>query len=310
LVLKKIDFSNGELSANAVIATLTSSGLPAIEHKHDPLIGAQWTLAASAATVLIHLLMRWVDLHPFLVVFWRNATCLALILPAVIATRAWQAGRPALSRHALRGIVNTGAMITLVMGLNRIPFAEVTALTFASAPFTLFGSIIFLREHPGPVRWLSALLGLIGVIIISPPGAGWLGSGGMLVLTSAALFAAANLVGKAQVQVASNLSILFYLFAALTFFSAPLAASVWQWPGGEALLLIGSMALIAIFAHYAFIAALRWADVSFLALFDYLRLIWGALVGIFVFGEALELSLILGGVLIIVAAIIPFAARN
>jgi len=58
LVLKKIDFSNGELSANAVIATLTSSGLPAIEHKHDPLIGAQWTLAASAATVLIHLLMR------------------------------------------------------------------------------------------------------------------------------------------------------------------------------------------------------------------------------------------------------------
>ena len=254
--------------------------------------------------------MRWVDLHAFLVVFWRNAACLALILPAVVAARAWRAERRALSRHALRGIVNTGAMVTLVMGLNRIPFAEATALTFASAPFVLFGSIIFLGERPGLVRWLSALLGLVGVIIVAPPGVGWLGSGGMLVLTSAALFAAAYLVGKAQVRIASNLSILFYLYAALTFFSAPLAASVWRWPDGEIFLLIAAMALVAVFAHYAFIAALRWADVSFLALFDYLRLIWGALVSIFIFDEALSPSLIIGGLLIIVAAIIPFTARN
>ncbi len=267
-------------------------------------------LAASAATVFIHLLMRWVDLHPFMIVFWRNAICLAFILPVVILARAWRAEPRALPRHALRGIVNTGAMITLVMGLNRISFAEATALTFASAPFTLFGSIVFLGETPGPVRWLSALLGLIGVIVISPPGAGWLGSGGMLVLTSAALFAAANLVGKSQVQVASNLSILFYLYAALAFFSAPPAASVWHWPDGETFLLIGAMALVAIFAHYAFTAALRWADVSFLALFDYLRLVWGALIGVFFFGEALEPSVILGGFLIIAAAIIPFAFRN
>ena len=254
--------------------------------------------------------MRWVDLHPFLVVFWRNAACLAFILPAVLAASAWRAEGTALSRHALRGIVNTGAMVTLVMGLNRISFAEATALTFASAPFTLLGSIIFLGERPGRVRWLSSLLGLAGVLIVSPPGAGWLGSGGMLVLTSAALFAAVNLVGKAQVRVASNLPILFYLYAALTVFSAPLAASVWQWPDSETFLLIAAMALVAIFAHYAFIAALRWADVSFLALFDYLRLIWGALISLFIFGEALEPTLIIGGILIVVAAIMPFAVRK
>lgn len=254
--------------------------------------------------------MRWVDLHPFLVVFWRNALCLVLILPLVFAARAWRVEPGALPRHALRGIVNTGAMITLVMGLNRIPFAEATALTFASAPFVLFGSIIFLGERPGWVRWLSASLGLLGVLIVSPPGPGWLGSGGMLVLLSAGLFAAAFLVGKAQTRVATNLSILFYLYTSLSLFSAPLAFSVWQWPGIDALFLICVMALIAIFAHYAFVVALRFADTSYLALFDYLRLIWGAVIGIVIFHEALEVSLIVGGILIVIAAMLPLVFRH
>ena len=280
------------------------------EHQHNPSKGAQWALAASATTALIHLAMRWVELHPFLVVFWRNALCLVLILPFVVAARAWRAAPGALPRHALRGIVNTGAMIALVMGLNRIPFAEATALTFASASFVLFGSIIFLGERPGPVRWFSASLGLLGVLVVSPPGIGWFGSGGMLVLLSAALFAAAFLVGKAQTYVASNLSILFYLYASLTVFSAPFAATVWHWPEASTLWIIVLMALIAIFAHYAFIVALRFADVSFLALFDYLRLIWGALIGILIFDEALAFNLIIGGGLIVVAALIPFMWRD
>lgn len=250
--------------------------------------------------------MRWIELHPFLVVFWRNAICLVLIMPMVVMARAWRAEPGALPRHALRGVVNTGAMVTLVMGLTRIPFAEATALTFASAPFVLFGSIFFLGEHPGPVRWISASLGLLGVLIVSPPGPGWFGSGGMLVLLSAALFAAAFLVGKAQTYVASNLSILFYLYAALSLFSAPLAIGVWQWPDIDVLFLIGLMALVAIFAHYAFIAALRYADVSLLALLDYLRLIWGGMIGILIFNETLDVSLILGGGLIVTAAILPF----
>ncbi len=281
-----------------------------IASRHEPAIGAQWALSASAVTALIHLAMRWADLHAFLVVFWRNAFCLALILPLVIAARAWRASPSALPRHGLRGVVNTAAMVTLVMGLNRIPFAEATALTFASAPFVLFGSSLFLGETPGRRRWFSACLGLLGVLIVSPPGPGWFGSGGMLVLLSAALFAGTFLVGKAQTHVASNLSILFYLYLALSAFSAPLAASVWAWPAHDALLVILLVAIMSIFAHYAGMMALRWADASFLALFDYLRLIWGALIGFLIFEEALSPQLIIGGLVIVIAATMPFFGRD
>jgi drug/metabolite transporter (DMT)-like permease len=280
-----------------------------IDAKHDAAAGARFALAASITTALIHACMRWVELHPFLIAFWRNAICLVLILPLVLAVGAWRTEPGALPRHALRGVVNTGAMVTLIMGLNRIPFAEATALTFAAAPLALIGSMLALGERPGRIRWLSALLGLIGVLIVAPPGPGWLGSGGMLVLLSSALFAASLLIGKAQTEVAGNLSILFYLYAALTLCCTPLALSTWHWPDINSILILLAVALLSILAHYTAIVALRRADASFVALFDYLRLIWAAGIGAIIFAETPATATIVGSLVIAAAALLPVVSR-
>lgn len=278
--------------------------------QHHAAAGARFALAASITTALIHATMRWVELAPFLIAFWRNAICLLLILPLVIKARTWQAGSGALPRHALRGLVNTAAMVTLIMGLDRLPFAEATALTFATPPFALLGSIAFLGERPNRRRWLSALLGLIGVVIIAPPGPGWLGSGGMLILLSAALFAATLLISKTQTYVADDLSILFYLYLALTLCCAPLAASVWQWPDIGTLAVLALIAVLSVLAHYTGIVALRRTDASFVALFDYLRLIWAAMIGIALFDEIPGLPTLLGGFLIAAAALLPLVPAS
>ncbi len=276
----------------------------------DPAAGIRYALGASVATAFIHATMRWVELEPFLIAFWRNAFCLALILPLVAFKGAWRAGPGALSRHVYRGIANTAAMVLLIMGLDRLPFAEATALTFATPAFMLFGSVLFLREHASLPRWLSAVIGLAGVLIIAPPGAGWLGSGGMLILLSAALFAAAFIIGKTQTFVASDLSILFYLYLALTVFCTPLAASVWHWPDGTALAALGLVAIFSVIAHYAGIVALRRADASLVGLFDYLRLLWAALIGVTVFGETPDAAAIAGSALIVAAAVLPLVLER
>jgi len=265
----------------------------------------RFAVGASITTAMIHATMRWVELEPFLIAFWRNALCLGLILPLVMIKGAWRVGPGALPRHAMRGIANTAAMVLLIMGLDRLPFAEATALTFATPAFMLFGSVIVLSERPSLPRWLSAMTGLAGVLVIAPPGVGWLGSGGMLILLSAALFAVAFLIGKTQTWVASDLSILFYLYVALTVFCTPLAASVWRWPDETAFFALGFVAVLSILAHYAGIVALRRADASLVGLFDYLRLIWAALIGLFVFDETPDVATIIGSLLIIAAAIIP-----
>lgn len=279
----------------------------AVDVRPDAAAGARFAIAASITTAFIHAAMRWIDLEPFLIAFWRNALCLLLILPMVMVTAAWRTGPGAFSRHAFRGIANTAAMVLLIMGLDRLPFAEATALTFATPAFMLIGSVIFLGERPRPVRWLSAALGLAGVLVIAPPGPGWIGSGGMLILISAALFAASFLIGKTQTWVASDLSILFYLYVALTIFCTPLAASVWRWPDDVAFAGLGFVAVLSIAAHYGGIVALRRADASLVALFDYLRLIWAAFIGLVVFDETPDSAAVIGSALIVIAAILPLA---
>ncbi|MEM8948467.1 MAG: DMT family transporter [Pseudomonadota bacterium] len=279
-----------------------------VDVRPDVKLGIRFAVAASITTALIHAAMRWVELEPFLIAFWRNALCLLLILPVVIVKEAWRSRPDALLRHGFRGLANAGAMVTLIMGLDRLPFAEATALTFATPVFMLFGSVMFLRERPRPIRWASALIGLAGVLVVSPPGPGWLGSGGMLILISAALFAAAFLIGKTQTWIAGDLSILFYLYLALTFFCAPLAASVWHWPDRSAFFGLGIVAALSIAAHYAGIVALRRAEASLVGLFDYLRLIWAVAIGFLLFREIPDMMTVVGIGLIAAAAIGPLAA--
>ncbi len=279
-----------------------------VDVRPDVTLGIRLAITASITTAFIHAAMRWVELEPFLIAFWRNALCLLLILPVVLAKVAWRSGPGAFSRHIYRGLANTAAMVTLIMGLDRLPFAEATALTFATPVFMLFGSVVFLRERPQAARWLSALTGLVGVMVISPPGPGWLGSGGMLILISAALFAAAFLIGKTQTWVASDLSILFYLYLALTLFCTPLAASVWHWPDGTVFFGLLIVAVLSIAAHYAGIVALRRAEASLVSLFDYLRLIWAVVIGILFFEEIPDTSAVMGILLIAAAALIPLVS--
>jgi drug/metabolite transporter (DMT)-like permease len=62
---------------------------------------------------------------------------------------------------------------------------------------------------------------------------------------------------------------------------------------------------LSILAHYTGIVALRRADASFVALFDYLRLVWAAAIGIALFDEFPDLATVLGGAVIAAAALLP-----
>lgn len=273
--------------------------------------GIAWAVGASLATAATHAAMRGIELHPFLIAFWRNALCLALILPVAIQFRAWRAEPGARPRHVLRGLANTAAMVMLIAGLGRMPFAEATALTFAAPIFVVIGGVLVMKERPGRRAAFAAALGFIGVLIVAPPGPGWFETGGALVIGSAVFFAASMLIGRSQTRYADTLSILFYLYVLLTVFSAPLALSVWAWPDRATFAALGLVAVMAVVAHGAGIAAVRRAEASVVAPYDYLRLVWAVPIGLIIFGDAEPSArLVFGGALIVIAALLPHVGRS
>ncbi|MGQ9838241.1 MAG: EamA family transporter [Cyanobacteriota bacterium] len=75
-----------------------------------------------------------------------------------------------LGLFALRGILNTIAMLLFFWALSRLPLAEVTALSFTIPLFALLFAIWLLRERVYLQRWVALGLGFVGMIILLRPG--------------------------------------------------------------------------------------------------------------------------------------------
>jgi drug/metabolite transporter (DMT)-like permease len=77
------------------------------------------------------------------------------------------------------------------------------------------------------------------------------------------------------------------------------AVFVWQWPDLVQFLWLTAIAVIGTLAQTVFNQALREAEVAVVMPFEYLRLIWAALIGLFVFAEMPGVWTWVGGAMIV-----------
>lgn len=205
--------------------------------------------------------------------------------------------------HLARNIFHFTGQNLWFYAVTVIPLAQVFALEFTSPLWvTLFAPLI-LGERLTRVRTLAALLGFIGILIVARPGAGELNMGVITGATAALGFAGAILFTKLLTRTATITCILFWLTAQQVVFGVVCAG----WDGDIALpsavsapwlLVVGCAGLIA---HLCMTNALKIAPATVVVPFDFLRLPLIAVVGMVFYGEALDLFIILGALLIFAA---------
>ena len=92
----------------------------------------------------------------------------AVMLPmtgfSVFATR-----RP--RDHIARGLSQAISQTFSVLAFSLMPLAGAVAINFSAPLFAALVSIIWLKEHAGPARWGTLLVGFFGVLIVTNPGA-------------------------------------------------------------------------------------------------------------------------------------------
>lgn len=284
---------------------------PGKSQLRDSQLGAVWALIAAAGFTVNGALVRDLALegvHPFQISFARAAFALVAISPFLyrLGFAAFRTRHRAL--HVWRAVIGSFAMLCGFYALSNMTLADVTALGFTTPLFATVLAVIFLREPVGWRRWSAIVVGFCGVLLMVRPGASAFEPVAFVALAAALLIAVAVILVKKVPQSDSQVAMLFYFCVSALAVSAPLAWPVWIDPTALQWSKFAAVGAIGISSQYFLIRAFQIADASFIAPFDYSRLLIAVALGFLLFGEVPDEMSILGA--IVIAASTFYIARR
>jgi drug/metabolite transporter (DMT)-like permease len=222
----------------------------------------------------------------FVVCWMRYAGHLLLVLALVLPSkgrRVWRSLR--MRNQILRGVLMLAATVSFFTTLSYLPQAEATAINFLAPLMMLALAPWLLGEPPRMSRWLAAVVGFVGVLVIIRPGSGLDSVGTVFGLITACLFAAQYLITR-RVAIDDPFTTLVWsgavgtiaLTVAMPFFIAD------AWPLLKTLsathwLVLAGTGFWGAVGHLLQIQAYRNAPASLLAPFVYLQIVSAAALG-------------------------------
>lgn len=199
----------------------------------------------------------------------------------------------------LRFAAQAGGTIGSVTAFTHLSMAEAFALIFLLPSFVTIMSVLFLKEKVGFRRWGAVIIGFVGVMIVLRPGfrelsIGHLGAvfGGLSGAISIVIFRA---MGPSEKNIslygAGVLGTLVVCGAlAIPGFQVPTMMQ-WVWLAGYG----GFAAIAAILLMYA----AAYAPATLIGPTQYSQMLWAVLFGYLVFGDHIDLPMMIGILLIV-----------
>jgi len=222
-----------------------------------------------------------------------------LVLAAILGRKiGWAVFRTkSLGLQFLRSALTVVSMWAIFFGFARVPLTDATAIMYTRAIFLMLMAWLILGEQLDRRRWAGILIGIVGGLLIIRPAFEVWDVSYLVVLAASILNAGAVVVTKRLGRTDSDLTVLAYVSAFSLVCSLPGLALPWP------LELSPWLVAIAIFGPLAFYVsqvAIRFADVSVLAPFDYIRLVISAIVAFFMFSEVPNAGAVAGATIIVV----------
>lgn len=210
--------------------------------------------------------------------------------------------RPALT--LFRNTIHLGAQYLWAMSVLLLPLATVFALEFSAPAWALLLAVPVLGERLTASRVGAVVLGLIGVLVILRPGLETFRPETLLVLAAAVGFAVTMITTKKLTMTDSTFAIIFWM----NMIQLPLTLV----PSDPLFVMKLSLAQLPAFAavgvaglasHYCLANAFRAGDASVVVPLDFLRIPLIAVIGWWLYGEALDALVFIGAGLIIVGVL-------
>lgn len=279
-------------------------------NQQNPLRAAIMILLASALIAATTLLAKALGqgiggepMHPFSVVAGRYGFAL-MILIIVYAIRRPKIQNPSYSTHFARTFTGAIGVTLMFTAVARIPVSDATAISFLNPVVAMVLAIPLLGERVGPIRWLAAVIALIGAVILLRPGIGSIQPGAFFALAAAVFMGMEIVVIKKLAGREAPLQILIINNTMGAILAITAAAFIWVPPTPLQWLMMAGIGAIMVSAQSLYIQAMRNADASFVVPFSYATLVFATLYDMFLFSSRPDAISVLGGATILFGAVL------
>ena len=241
--------------------------------------------------------------HTMDIMLYRHAIGMVIFTIILsLSKNGWQRFRQAnVKLQLIRGIIGSIAMVTAFATFSYLSLSEAQSLFYAGPLFALFLSFPILKEKVGPYRLGAAIIGFIGVLLITQPSNISSVTGGILGVITAFGFAAVMITLRCLGRTQDAIVTAFYFCLNGLVLVLPFQPFFWTMPSFETLSYMVIIGVVAVGVQIAVTKAHFLAPPSVTAPISYLCLFWSMIMDFMIWNQLPLWGTVAGAALIIVA---------
>ncbi|MBV7393364.1 DMT family transporter [Mameliella sediminis] len=270
---------------------------------HDTLRGCLWMTGAIASFTIMAIAGRAVslDLDTFEIMLFRSLIGIVIVVGAAsLAGTLGDINRNRMRTHLLRNLFHFSGQNLWFFSITAIPLAQVFALEFTSPFWVMVLSALILGERLTKNRVAAAVLGFVGILIVTRPSPETAHIGQLTAALAAIGFAGSAVYTRLLTRTEKITCILFWLTvmqAGFGLICAGIDGDI-ALPAVSSLPWVALIAVAGLVAHFCLTTALSLAPATVVMPIDFARLPVIALVGVALYAEPLDPLVLLGAVII------------
>ena len=275
------------------------------------LLGISWFLLSIFFSNLNDLIGKILgkDTHFFQITFLRFFISFLILLIVLIQTKKIKIRTEYTNYHFLRGFLLVVATALWFYGLRFTLISTATIISFTIPIFTLVFGSWFLSEHLSLFKVSSTAIGFLGVIIaleITSVNANF----SSLVLVFATIFySLLGIINKKLIGHIDQFNMLFHSAFWGVLLSAIPAYLFWTSINLKQILLLVLLGAGANLILYCLLQSYKYEEITFLAPFQYVEIVFSIFFGLLIFNETPGLSSMIGGSIIVASTLLLFPVK-
>ncbi|MBX3578155.1 MAG: DMT family transporter [Rhizobiaceae bacterium] len=225
----------------------------------------------------------------------------------LVALFAWHQGALRAPRMVLdpmvllRSFSELGATLSFLMALTHMPLGTVSAILQALPLAVTMGAALVFGERVRWRRWAAIVAGFCGVLIVVRPGFEGFSPYALFALACVFFAAVRDLATKRVPDHIPSLLVTTVTATLITVAGLVLIVPFGGWTpvGAGSVARLACAGVLLLVGYQFIIMAMRTGEISFIAPFRYTALLWAIVLGYLAFGEAPDIAMIAGSMLVV-----------